>query len=345
MSPLRPLNLINQIDSFPYELDVETVTRVRRCFYTFVFDGETGRQVPVGFVPSKVLDILIKTPASIRGEIRVDPVERTVSVFMGSNEEARSALAARLAQYWRSQDAFPILRGWRDELWPVYGTKGELLFNLERSATGLFGVVRYGVHLNGFVRCDNSSFGIKLWVARRSPTKSTFPGMLDNIAAGGLMSGEDPFECIVREAEEEADLAESFTRERIKAVEGVTYIYVTQEEAGEAGLIYPEVQWVYDLELPEHVLPRPKDGEVAEFNLCTVEEVQQQLSKGQFKPNCALVVVDFFIRHGIITRDIEPSFDEIMRRIHRKLPFPGPHKHESFSVPRQAGKRLQSGLA
>ncbi|KAL2761251.1 hypothetical protein ACRALDRAFT_1059117 [Sodiomyces alcalophilus JCM 7366] len=328
--PLKLLDLVSQIDSFPYASDTEQITRIRECLYTLVLDGRGGAQVPLGFLPLKVLDMLTKAPASIRGETRVDPVERTVSVFKGSDPETRSALAARLAHYWRSQNAFPILRGWRDELWPVYGTEGELLFNIERSATGLFGVVRYGVHLNGFVRCAESSHGIKLWVARRSSTKSTFPGMLDNVAAGGLMSGERPFECIVREADEEADLPGDFTRERIKAVGGLTYMYITQEQAGESGLIYPEVQWVYDLELPEHVVPKPKDGEVGDFTLCTIEEVQTQLSQRQFKPNCALVVIDFFIRHGILTKQNEPGFDEIIRRIHRKLPFPGPHNDESF---------------
>ncbi|RBQ85376.1 hypothetical protein VDGD_10431 [Verticillium dahliae] len=201
---------------------------------------------------------------------------------------------------------------------------------MERSATGLFGVTRYGVHLNAFVRCAEASHGIKMWIARRSPTKSTFPGMLDNTAAGGLMTGEDPFECIIREANEEADLAEDVVRGQTLAAGGVTYTYITHEEAGQAGLIYPEVQWIYDLELQSNVVPRPKDGEVAGFELCGIEEVQHQLAHGKFKPNCALVVIDFLIRHGILTRDNEPDFNEIKLRLHRELPFPGPHKFESF---------------
>ncbi|KAJ0168749.1 putative tRNA-splicing endonuclease subunit tsp-4 [Colletotrichum tanaceti] len=128
--------------------------------------------------------------------------------------------------------------------------------------------------MTGFVRCPDASHGIKIWVPRRSPTKSTFPGMLDNTVAGGLMTGEDPFECVIREADEEASLPEHVVRHQAKHVGGVTYIYITESEAGEEGLIYPEVQWIYDLELPDDVVPQPKDGEVAEFSLCTVEEVQ-----------------------------------------------------------------------
>ncbi|KAJ2986924.1 hypothetical protein NUW58_g4800 [Xylaria curta] len=51
-----------------------------------------------------------------------------------------------------------------------------------------------------------------------------------------------------------------------------------------------------------------------------------------YKPNCALVVVDFFVRHGIITPDNEPDYAEILRRLHRKLPFPGPHQAHAASL-------------
>ena len=43
---------------------------------------------------------------------------------------------------------------------------------------------------------------------------------------------------------------------------------------------------------------------------------------------CALVL-DFFVRHGILNAETEPHLDEIRRRTHRGMPFPGPHKeHE-----------------
>lgn len=40
----------------------------------------------------------------------------------------------------------------------------------------------YGVHINGYVNIDGEKY---LWVAKRSDTKQTFPGMLDHIVAGG----------------------------------------------------------------------------------------------------------------------------------------------------------------
>ena len=286
---------------------------------------EDGKDVyPIGYMPERVLRKLVETSEDIRGQIKVDDTERTVVAFQLPSEEERNAAFARLAQHWRETDTYPILRGWRNELWPVYERTGTLLMSMERAASGLFGVMRYGVHMTAYVRDPAASYGIKIWVARRSPTKSTFPGMLDNAAAGGLMTGEDPLECIIREANEEADISEALSRAHIKAAGGVTYVYITHKEAGEAGLVYPEVQWIYDLELPAGATPTPKDGEVAAFQLCTVEEVRAQLAAGEYKPNCAVVTIDFFVRHGILTREDEPDFDEISRRIRRRLPFPGP---------------------
>ncbi|KAK2000650.1 NUDIX domain-containing protein [Colletotrichum falcatum] len=327
MKTFTNIDLIDQVDSYPYTKDKTGPAESPEYVYTLVWNDSEG-EFPLGYVLPRVVEKLVEAPDSIKGNVQVDSEKRTIRAFQGSTSATRSKLAADLSDYWRARDTFTILRGWRDELWPVYGRNGELLFDIERAASGLFGVMRYGVHMTAFVRCPNASHGIKIWVPRRSPTKSTFPGMLDNTVAGGLMTGEDPFECVIREADEEASLPEQIVRHQAKYVGGVTYIYITEAEAGEEGLIYPEVQWVYDLELPEDIVPQPKDGEVAEFSLCTVEQVQEGLAQGQWKPNCALVIVDFFIRHGILTADNEPDYDQIVRRIHRRIPFPGPHNQD-----------------
>lgn len=273
-----------------------------------------------------VLEQLVAVPESVRGKIEVDSRSRTVALAAGSVGDDQSDQITNVINYWRKHRVFSILDTWRNEPWPVYSSALEVAHNIERSACGLFGVNRYGVHLTAFVRSDTSSHGLKIWVPTRSPTKQTFPGMLDNTVAGGLMSGEDPLECVIREADEEASLPETLVRASAVPSGTVSYIYITDERSGgEKGLIYPECQWVYDLELPSDVVPIPKDGEVESFDLYTVEEVWDQLGRGRFKPNCALVMLDFFIRHGIMTKEFEADFEQIHRRIHRPLPFPGPH--------------------
>jgi 8-oxo-dGTP pyrophosphatase MutT (NUDIX family) len=299
--------------------------------YTLTWEDEEG-EYPNGYMLDRVVRELEQVPESITGPIALDEEKRTIALFRMPAEEERSRRVAALADYWRQNETFKLLRRWRNELLPVHGRKGELLFSMERGAMGLLGTMRYGVHMLAYVRDESAPYGIKFWVPKRAADKSTFPGMLDNTVAGGLMTGEDPLECVIREADEEADLPDALVRGRTVAVGTVTYIYVTEEEnTGEDDLIYPECQWVYELELPTDVVPQPKDGEVAEFRLCDVDEVRRDLAAGKYKPNCALCVVDFFIRHGILTEENEPDLAEIKRRVRRDMPFPGPH---------QAGWRL-----
>jgi 8-oxo-dGTP pyrophosphatase MutT (NUDIX family) len=307
--------------------------------YTLMWKDEQG-PFPIGYVPLSVLKALENTPESIRGPMDIDHEARTIWLFQEpATEEERTKLVSRLTAYWRENQTFRILKGWRNELWPVYGRNGELLFSIERVAMGLFGNARFGVHMTAFIRCNDgkSKYDYRIWVPKRAADKSTYPGMLDNTVAGGLMTNEDPFECVIREADEEASLPEGFMRSNAKETGTITYIYITDEGAGgEPGWIYPECQWVYDLELPADgsVTPCPKDGEVDFFRLETVEEIQEQLAQGLWKPNCAMIILDFFVRHGILTPENEPHFDELRARSHRFIPFPGPHwPHWKHAVP------------
>jgi 8-oxo-dGTP pyrophosphatase MutT (NUDIX family) len=301
--------------------------------YTLVWQDEKGA-FPIGYMPQAVYDALIATPVTVRGEMDFDRATRSIKLFhKASSEPERTALAAKLVSHWREQQAFKILKGWRNEPWPVYGRNGEILFKMERVAVGLFGMARYGVHMHVFLmrEDDTSKYPFRIWVSKRSPTKSNYPGMLDNSVAGGLAE-ETPLEGMIREADEEGSLPEDLMRSRVKCVSTVSYVYITDPRSGgESGLIYPELQWVYDLELPADgsVVPTPKDGEVENFKLHTVEDIQAQMAQGLWKPNCAVIMLDFLIRHGILTPENEPHYDEIQRRIHRRLPFPGPRYEAS----------------
>ncbi len=75
--------------------------------------------------------------------------------------------------------------------------------------------------------------------------------------------------------------------------------------------------FIYDLELPTDFTPRPTDGEVAEFLLWPLAQVRDTVRDGDgFKFNCALVAIDFLIRHGIIGPD-EPSYLKLVRSLRR----------------------------
>ena len=92
-----------------------------------------------------------------------------------------------------------VITGWRSELLPVVSTFSEKpVLLLERAAYPLFGMKGYGVHVNGFVRNEHTKDIESLWVATRSPTKSTWPSMLDHIVAGGQPYGISPSENVIK---------------------------------------------------------------------------------------------------------------------------------------------------
>ena len=44
--------------------------------------------------------------------------------------------------------------------------------------------------------------------------------------------------------------------------------------------------------------------------------------RNDFRPDCHPVMVDFFLRHGIITPDNESDYTELKTRLHGLLPIP-----------------------
>lgn len=240
-----------------------------------------------------------------------------LNVLGSTPRELNEAIAEMLGKA-KKEGVFQVLQGWRNELYPVVRSSHEQI-TMDRAASPLFGIVTYGVHMTAYIKEQNS---MKIWVPRRARHKQTYGGMLDNTVAGGMSAEEQPFECLVREAAEEASFPENLIRSSAIACGTVSYFYIRDKRAGgETELFQPEVQFVYDLEVGPDIIPKPCDGEVEEFLLCTVEEVQIALAEGKFKPNCAVVMLDFFIRHGIVSAQNEEHYIQIVSRIHRKLPF------------------------
>ena len=213
---------------------------------------------------------------------------------------------------------------------------------MERAGSGLFGIAVRGVHCTAYVRTAN---GLRLVIARRAATKAYYPGLLDNTIAGAQGSRESPWLAFIREGEEETGLRPSVTS-RAVAVSAISYIHRRDARAGgELGLIQPECEYCYDLELREGVEAeqvRVHDDEVAGFEFMTVRQTWDCLLRDEFKPNCGLVLIDFFIRWGFLRpgrdhwiteeEDVIASqqegwevsaedYTEIISRLHRKVVF------------------------
>lgn len=255
-------------------------------------------------------------------DFTVDHHGRTVSLKDRSDGKDTSAACTNaftaLVQRCIDQDTFSSIHGDHSEPFAILGAKYPV--QIERFASSLFGITSRGAHLTAHTR---GSEGMKIWVPRRNPNLKTYPNMLDTTVAGGVPADESPFDNMVREADEEASLPAELVRQNVRSVGCLTYIGLTGTGYGveEAGLVVPDIVYLFDLELDEDVVPKPKDDEVKEFTLMSVEEVKKAMLGGEFKPNCAVVMIDFFIRHGIITAAEEKDFVEITTRMHRKLPF------------------------
>ena len=71
--------------------------------------------------------------------------------------------------------------------------------------------------------------------------------------------------------------------------------------------------------LPLDFTPKNTDGEMETFYLWPIEKVWTELPKGDFKPNVAIVILDFLLRHGFLHPDKDVHYCEFMEGIHKTI--------------------------
>lgn len=218
----------------------------------------------------------------------------------GADRGARTDAVERVCRSLRDDG---VIGGWRDERYPLCTRFGGLpVMLLERAAVPFFGVTAYGVHVNGFTRSDGR---MRMWVGKRAMTKPTGPGKLDQMVAGGQPHGIGLVDNVVKECAEEAGVPEHLARQA-RGAGALSYVLETP-----SGL-RPDVIFNFDLELPADFQPINEDGEVEEFYLMEMDEVLDLVRNTErFKFNCALVIIDFLIRHGVISPD-DPDYEELV---------------------------------
>ncbi|ETW77437.1 hypothetical protein HETIRDRAFT_147865 [Heterobasidion irregulare TC 32-1] len=338
---LSYLDIVNRADNFhlyPPKPSAEALV-------PFLLSPSHSAYPPIGLIRPSVLLELQKDKEWRKShglkeiwDIQLAPLaHRSYVAFAPScNTPAKRTRAMKeTCTRWRDSGIFPDIIGpskWRSEWYDVYRTPfgalrvegGEPMeyeggekeenyaFSMERSACALFGVVTFGVHLSVY---EEDEDGIRMWIPRRAKTKPTWPGYLDNSVAGGIPGGITPYESIVKEAMEEASLPADLVHKYIKATGCISYFYQTDR-----GWLQPEVEFVYDMRVPKGEIDlRPMDGEVESFALLPLDEVISHMRAGEFKANCAIVIIDFLIRKGLITPENEPDFLEIITRLHGRF--------------------------
>ena len=199
---------------------------------------------------------------------------------------------------------------WRNESFDVAPRWGATpVFRLDRGAVPFFGTRAYGVHLNGYLRRGET---LDLWVGRRSPGKQIAPNKLDNLVAGGIGNDYGVGETLLKEGEEEASIPRSLMS---RAISAGAVSYRMETRLG----IRDDVLFVYDLEMPADFVPENRDGEIVHFEVMPVSAVLERIrTTSDFKFNVNLVILDFALRHGLLSPD-DPEYLDVATGLHRPL--------------------------
>ncbi|MGE0716463.1 MAG: DUF4743 domain-containing protein [Alphaproteobacteria bacterium] len=254
----------------------------------------------VGRVRRDVADALASFPAVFAvddGAVGIVPTDA-----------APDALTAAIGLVTRRLSKDGLFGAWRNEWFDVRAEDDPTpLFRVDRGVLAHLGVRAYGVHLNGYVRRPD---GIHLWIGRRAPGKAVDPDKLDNMVAGGMSAGHGPWSTLLKEAEEEASLPPAVAGRSVAA--GIVS-YVMEREGGSRD----DVLYLYDLEMPEGVEPRPNDDEITGFTLMPAADVLARVrDTDDFKFNVNVTLIDFFVRHGLL-KPGDPDYLAICRGLRR----------------------------
>jgi len=193
-------------------------------------------------------------------------------------DERLCAVAERLR-------AAACLPGWRDELLDVIDGE-QTLGSIERAATRPLGLLTRAVHLNAWTPDG------QIWIARRSLSKSTAPGLWDTLVGGLVGSGETLDHALLRESDEEAGLAPADIAQRspLRVI----------------GRVHFRVKEGYQVEdvlssrcvLADTVRPVNRDGEVMEIRRTSVADVLAMIDAGLFTQEATLTLYEDILQRA-----------------------------------------------
>ena len=203
-----------------------------------------------------------------------------------STGEALNNLLAEIAQALRQAGKTP---GWRGELLDVIPEAPDRapIGAIERGTMRPLGLITQAVHLSGW-----SQDG-KLWVARRSLTKATDPGMWDTLVGGLVSAGEPADLALERESDEEAglDLADIQNRSPLRKI---TRMLRQSPEGYQC-----EEVLTCECVLTDGVIPKNRDGEVMEIDCFMPATIYEMLVAGDFTLEASIVLTEDLWRRAL----------------------------------------------
>ncbi|EKJ79773.1 hypothetical protein FPSE_00053 [Fusarium pseudograminearum CS3096] len=324
---------------------------------SMVWDPQLFSLPPAAFEGCATREIFIRTDFLPE---RPPPERRGLPTFRNSSDITRCCEFAfnKLVRDNSANSNFPSLTKWsateldRREISSVYLFNSHLRdIRIPTPLRGFLGILTVGVHLNVYSKDYTGEY--RIWVARRaSGPEYSYPGMLDQIVAGG-MDPEDrdhellvPLRTLIREAREEVGLeidertravfvpgteagpgTEARPRRQIgKAVRisHITFFDKKDPRTGELDehQLEPGVRIIYDLELTSEYYPQPNEPSIDSIMPMDVSQVKESLSReGEWKPNCGLVMLEFLVRHQLVNMNNDRHYDRIMEGLRPHIPF------------------------
>jgi 8-oxo-dGTP pyrophosphatase MutT (NUDIX family) len=176
------------------------------------------------------------------------------------------------------------------------------LATASRASIGFLGIKAFGVHLNAYHGYGDQ---MQLWIARRAAHLANFPNQYDHLVAGGVAAGDSILGTLIKEAQEEAGMPMTLSQ-AAQPVGAIRYHLMRD------GYSRQDTVFVYDLAMDRHnatdFVPVNEDGHVASFDRYPVDRVMHLVAhSNEVKSNVNLVLIDFFLRHGMIAAD-DPAF-------------------------------------
>ena len=116
---------------------------------------------------------------------------------------------------------------------------------------------------------------------------------MDTLVGGGISAGEQIWKAAKREAREEAGLTDAVLNRLQYTGRCISLHQVSRG-------LHRECLHIFDVILPNEVMPQNQDGEVASFALMSAEEAALAMCNGEMMNDSVLVTADLFHRLGML---------------------------------------------
>ena len=203
------------------------------------------------------------------------PSSRGIECATVANQQALSAALMTAGNMTR---AWGLAPGWRNEEQLLLNRHGEILGQAERALFKTWGLRSRAVH----VHVENHQ-GL-VWTGVRAQSKHENPGMLDNLAAGGIASAETVERALWRELNEEAGL----DSDDFDWIEPMTPHELVLSRPLLYGGWHHETVILFHGQLKPNHRPCNRDGEVGAFQLMHPKACVEAINAWQFTPDAAL---------------------------------------------------------